>query len=141
MRIRVSQLNNLNHPFELLGVVMLREENIKSMQPVIAKVRVNATKLLSHDYRSVTSPQSVCRCEVSLSPAQAMPQGRNVPAVTPTAGIIQSSGSRQFLMPPVNTSNPTFNTAELYGKSFPWARTLQQVLKAGILIPGTGHCG
>jgi hypothetical protein len=44
MRIKVLLLDDPNDPFELLGAAMLRGENIKSMQPVIAKVQVNATK-------------------------------------------------------------------------------------------------
>jgi hypothetical protein len=60
MRIKVSLLDDLNDPFELLGAAMLRGENIESMYPVIAKVQGSAKKLLSHNYRSVTSPQSVC---------------------------------------------------------------------------------
>ena len=49
MRIKVSLLDVLNDPFELLGATMLRGENIKSMQAVIAKIQVNATKLLNQN--------------------------------------------------------------------------------------------
>ena len=59
MRIKVSLLDDLDDPFELLGAAMVRRENIKSMQPAIAKVQVNATELLSQNYCSETSP-AVC---------------------------------------------------------------------------------
>ena len=87
MRIKVSLLDVLNDPFELLGATMLRGENIKSMQAVIAKIQVNATKLLKQNYRSVTSLESERECEVSLARARQCRESWNVLSGTRAPGV------------------------------------------------------